>query len=605
MKNKLFLRIMAALLSLLMAVPAFSSESFAAEKETETTIQQVDLPGNPYADSNDLGDAYYSGMVKSIAIADVISPEDSSDEKYVSSDYISDLETMSENSGTALNTIKNRDWYSYSSKYFYKKMNKSQQKLYKDLYKYCLYFLTTADTNKKVETNVKDSRVVTRNGQLERIYVSKAFSFETYGMSFQEVTQLYDMFLFENPQFYFMNYLVYYNYNSFYITYYEKFTNSKTRASYTNKIFDKVDKYVSNVKNIKSTKGPLHAVYVAERLIMDNNRYGWSKQSTDAYGLSKPVFAEEYDQSLYSATMLGYSVCAGYSKAVQAVLSASGLNAITVTSRNATTNMGHAWNLVYINGYWYNLDATWDDNYMDKYGTYQPIYLLISDSKLHSLDNQDLHYPLSYWPGAPICYKNYEDSEAGVPKVTADFKSLKKKFSESYYPAGMKVKPTVKLSTKVFGYDGKKKTPKVTVKVKGKKLSSKYYKVKMPSGRKNIGVYKITVTLRNGYSGKKTVYFKIIPKKLKVKILKAGKKAIYLKWSKASKVCEGYQVEYSTNKKFKNSKKTVKVSKKKTSVTIKKLKSKKVYYVRVRAYKKVKGKMYCSLWSKTKKIKVK
>ncbi|MCR4690118.1 MAG: fibronectin type III domain-containing protein [Lachnospiraceae bacterium] len=49
--------------------------------------------------------------------------------------------------------------------------------------------------------------------------------------------------------------------------------------------------------------------------------------------------------------------------------------------------------------------------------------------------------------------------------------------------------------------------------------------------------------------------------------------------------CSGYQISYSTNKKFKKSvkKKTVKSAKKK-SLTIKKLKKGKTYYFRVRAY---------------------
>lgn len=51
--------------------------------------------------------------------------------------------------------------------------------------------------------------------------------------------------------------------------------------------------------------------------------------------------------------------------------------------------------------------------------------------------------------------------------------------------------------------------------------------------------------------------------------------------------------------------KLIKVSKKKTSCTIKKLKSKKTYYVRVRAYKNVKGKIIYGKWSQIKKMKVK
>jgi len=50
----------------------------------------------------------------------------------------------------------------------------------------------------------------------------------------------------------------------------------------------------------------------------------------------------------------------------------------------------------------------------------------------------------------------------------------------------------------------------------------------------------------------------------------------------------------------------VKVKKNKTtSSTVKKLKAKKKYYVRIRTYKKVNGKTYYSGWSKVKNVKTK
>ena len=45
--------------------------------------------------------------------------------------------------------------------------------------------------------------------------------------------------------------------------------------------------------------------------------------------------------------------------------------------------------------------------------------------------------------------------------------------------------------------------------------------------------------------------------------------------------------------------------KKKTSIVIKKLKSKKIYYVKVRAYKKSGEAVHVSKWSKKKSVKIK
>lgn len=93
----------------------------------------------------------------------------------------------------------------------------------------------------------------------------------------------------------------------------------------------------------------------------------------------------------------------------------------------------------------------------------------------------------------------------------------------------------------------------------------------------------------------------------KVKGVKLSSKAkkIKVSWKKVAGVT-GYQVQYSTSKKFKKAA-TVSVKKAKTvKATIKKgLKKGKKYYVRVRAYKTVSGKKTTGKWSAPKTIKVK
>ncbi len=97
---------------------------------------------------------------------------------------------------------------------------------------------------------------------------------------------------------------------------------------------------------------------------------------------------------------------------------------------------------------------------------------------------------------------------------------------------------------------------------------------------------------------------KINVKKPTLKTLKAAKRSFTAKWTKVSSA-SGYQLQYSTSKKFK-SVKTVKIKKASTvKKTLKKLKTKKKYYVRVRAYKTVNGVPYYSKWSKTKTVKTK
>ena len=95
------------------------------------------------------------------------------------------------------------------------------------------------------------------------------------------------------------------------------------------------------------------------------------------------------------------------------------------------------------------------------------------------------------------------------------------------------------------------------------------------------------------------------PAKVKINKVKANKKSIVVYWNTKSNV-SGYEIQTATDKSFKKNKKTYTVAKKSTNKrTIKKLKSKKKYYVRVRAYKNVNGKKIYGKWSDVKSVKVK
>ncbi len=86
--------------------------------------------------------------------------------------------------------------------------------------------------------------------------------------------------------------------------------------------------------------------------------------------------------------------------------------------------------------------------------------------------------------------------------------------------------------------------------------------------------------------------------------IKKKKKSLTVIWKKVKGIA-GYQIQYSTSKRFKKAKKIIIKSAKVTSKNIKKLKAKKKYYVRIRTYITVKGKKKYSNWSKVKSQKTK
>lgn len=164
----------------------------------------------------------------------------------------------------------------------------------------------------------------------------------------------------------------------------------------------------------------------------------------------------------------------------------------------------------------------------------------------------------------------------------------------------------IKLSKTKYTYNGKKQTPSVTVKdSKGKELKvNADYKVKLPSGRKNVGTYEVKITFKGSkYSGSKTLSYTINPKSTKLSKVSAKKKGFEAKWKKQSTQTKGYQIQYFTDSKSKSGNKTVTVNKNSTTKkTISKLKAKKKYYVRIRTYKTVGKQKYYSDWSKSVKV---
>lgn len=175
-----------------------------------------------------------------------------------------------------------------------------------------------------------------------------------------------------------------------------------------------------------------------------------------------------------------------------------------------------------------------------------------------------------------------------------------------------KMAATCKLTLSKTSYTYSGKTRKPTVKVKnseGKTLKSGTdYTVSYPKGMKNVGVYTVAVKLKGSYSGTLKADFKVIPKSTTISKLTATKKGFQVKWKKQTSQTTGYEVAYSTSKKFpKKDTKTLKAGKSKTtSGKATKLKAKKKYYVRIRTYKTVKvnkksTKVYSS-WSKVKTV---
>ena len=95
--------------------------------------------------------------------------------------------------------------------------------------------------------------------------------------------------------------------------------------------------------------------------------------SNTAYDEDSPL-----NQSAYSALTSSHSVCAGYARAFQIACERVGIPCYYVTGTSRGVN--HAWNIVCIDGSYYNVDLTWDDVIADNFSKPSYIYFNKNDA---------------------------------------------------------------------------------------------------------------------------------------------------------------------------------------------------------------------------------
>lgn len=142
----------------------------------------------------------------------------------------------------------------------------------------------------------------------------------------------------------------------------------------------------------------------------------------------------DYNASIYNAFGSGEEQgniqCSGYAKAMQYLCDKAGIVSMVVTGE---TNKGqsHAWNVVDVDGKWYNLDATWDDPILNtpNYKNIRYNYFLVPDSGIHNITHMHVSqkklssgkYITYFTP--PACTSNDQNYFVKNGLVYSDFAS--------------------------------------------------------------------------------------------------------------------------------------------------------------------------------------
>ena len=204
-------------------------------------------------------------------------------------------------------------------------------------------------------------------------------------------------------------------------------------------------------------------------------------------------------------------------------------------------------------------------------------------------------------PSQPTKPSQQETSTPSTQETTMSPAKPTVKPNSSNQPS-VSTKLTVKVSN--VTYNGKTQKPSVKVYSGKKQLSSKYYTVSYKNN-KDVGYGTVTVKGKGIYSkASGTAKFKINLKKPGLSSTKSTKKKTFTTTWKKTGGNSGWQVQYSTNKKFRSGVRTVNLKFSNTRLTVRKLKSRKNYYVRIRSYKKVGRQTWYSGWSNVKRVRI-
>ena len=475
---------------------------------------------------------------------------------------ISDGSSGSQADGTA-NTLRSvreqlrqYDWDCYSNDYYYSKLTQQERLLYERMDAVCGQLLGS-------DSLTAATYEVNRNGKKAEGRGTKMIS--TQGLSSDQVKTVYELFIYANPQYYFLSNSRYVKTGEVALGIYDAFASGSARARATKQVFAKVaamQRQINAVGTVYDTELQIH------ELICDEVDY----QTAD-YAVADTA-DPYYTQTIYGALTTGKTVCAGYTKLYELLCNYFGIDCIAVTSDD------HAWNLVRYGTHWYIVDTTWDDSYD------RNAYFHISERQMRQTDQADSHVAKPLYAGL-------------MPAADAAFQESLKSFYGLEQPL---VQITDTADGLTITMDSAEGSVYYTLDGTEPGVEDVYVD---PIELRDAGDYIVTaVTMQDGSlpSAYEIFPVRIADGSVSVRSVKnlQGKQLRVL--LRADGSYDGYEISYASKRDFSNQK-SAKIGT--AAARIKKLVIGKTYYVRVRGYRTdAYGNYYYTPYSKAKKMKV-
>ncbi len=193
------------------------------------------------------------------------------------------------------------------------------------------------------------------------------------GMSSDDVVRIYAIVYNNEPQLFWMGGSI--SAGTSFATISFKTTDKNEIKSMQKEIDSAAADIVSKAKNYSGTVSKLKVFY--DSVVLKNE---FSKSDSG------------YNCSIYNGlTGKGALQCAGYAKTIQYLCDLAGIESTVVVGTDKNEN-SHAWNVVYCENGYYNLDATWGDPINDFDSSYiQYEFFLVPDAWIHNITHYNVN----------------------------------------------------------------------------------------------------------------------------------------------------------------------------------------------------------------------
>ena len=331
-------------LPLTIDMPVFAVEdTFISSEFTETDIKQI--VSDAALDSGDLA-------------AEVV------DISVTAGNSIDEKASVNE-SKVGDSAVSSHDWSAYVSDTLPSRLSTNERKLYDAFDDVLSTYLNNSNVS---ATPYKISSTNTT------YYVTSSINYKNYGFSKTEAVAIAQMFLYNNPQYYFTSSVFLTTSNNIWFTLYPSFTNGTTRANQTNSLFTTLDNWIVLCSDYEST------TYLKERSTHD------MMCDYISYVIG------DYDQSVYSALIQNQTVCAGYSELFSMMMNAMDIDTMVVLSDS------HAWDIIELDdGNYYAVDVTWSDSLRDSAASNDRYLFNVSATNIKKYDANNEHVMASTW----------------------------------------------------------------------------------------------------------------------------------------------------------------------------------------------------------------